>query len=427
VDSIEAGDRALFAACGPLFRKTPDTDWELLGASGTTIGLAPEWIALDPTDDATLYAWAPLKLIRSHQMGDNGTWETVLDLSCGAYGLAIDHETGQNLYLATYNRGVMVSRDHGESWQESNSGLPGGADVGLISIAPSDPDVLWIAISPSPGGPPQNVYKTTDAGRTWAAVRSLLFRVNRITIDPSDADVVYLGQGDILGNAVDKTSDGGVSFVPLWRGLQCRVVHDIAIDPKDTRIVYAATGVKNFMSLGAGLYSLDTATGLQWNWIECPGVDPIGLYAIAFDPWVEGRVLCAFASHSLLAYQKPTAAHQIELSLSTGQSQYAPGDIHVARISASNSGGDIDVDLYIAIMLPEGSLLFWPDFSPLMHPGFSMTPMPRGFSMSRVVFFNMALPGSLPGGNYTWFGIFYGHGAMNALSNLASAGWTFLP
>ncbi|MBN2207689.1 MAG: hypothetical protein JW759_00095, partial [Candidatus Coatesbacteria bacterium] len=59
--------------------------------------------------------------------------------------------------------------------------------------------------------------------------------------------------------------------------------------------------------------------------------------------------------------------------------------------------------------------------------GFSMTPMPRGFSMTDVVFFSMTLPGSLPGGNYTWFGMFYAQATNNPASNLASAGWTLLP
>jgi len=62
-----------------------------------------------------------------------------------------------------------------------------------------------------------------------------------------------------------------------------------------------------------------------------------------------------------------------------------------------------------------------------MHAGYSMTPMIRGFSMTDVVFFSMALPGSLPGGNYTWFGMFFAQGTQDAMSNLASAGWTLLP
>ncbi|MBN2209234.1 MAG: hypothetical protein JW759_08055 [Candidatus Coatesbacteria bacterium] len=428
IDNIEASDRVpglVFAKCVTgLLRKTQDTDWELLGASGTTIELNPEWIALDPSDDATLYAWTGSKLIRSHDMGNDGTWETVLEPGPGAYGLAIDHDTGQNIYLATGSRGVMVSRDGGESWEESNSGLPENARwVNLISIAPSDSDVLWIGIGDWFGA--KDVCKTTDAARSWATATSIRFSVNCITIDPSDADVVYLGTG-FGGNGVEKTSDGGAIFLPLSEGLTCTCVNDIAIDPKDARIVYAATGMRGSSFPGAGLYALDSATGLEWNWIECPGVDPIGLYAIGIDPWAEDRVLCAFAGNSLLAHDK-TVRTPIEISLSTDQSQYGAGDTQIARISATNSGGDIDVDLYIAIMLPDGSLLFWPDFGSLMHPGFSMTPMPRGFSMTDVVFFNMALPSGLPGGGYTWFGIFYGQATQNAVSNLASAEWTFQP
>jgi len=37
----------------------------------------------------------------------------------------------------------------------------------------------------------------------------------------------------------------------------------------------------------------------------------------------------------------------------------------------------------------------------------------------------MALSDSLPGGAYTWFAMFYGHDTEDAISNLASAQWTF--
>ncbi len=137
VSNVAVSDRApglIFANCVyNLFRKTQDTDWQLWGVTGTTIDLSVEWLALDPTDDATVYAWSGSKLIRSVDMGNDGTWETVFEPGCGARGLAIDPENGDNLYLATMSRGVMVSRDGGESWEESNSGLAlDGNEVHLI-------------------------------------------------------------------------------------------------------------------------------------------------------------------------------------------------------------------------------------------------------------------------------------------------------
>jgi len=429
VKDMAVSDRApglIFASgMGGLFRKTQDTDWQHLGASGTTIELRPEWVVLDPTDDATVYAWTGSKLIRSTDIGADGTWETVFEPGCGAKGLAIDPENGNNLYLATTSRGVIVSRDGGESWQESNSGLPlEGNQLWLISIAPSDPDVLWIGLGGMFGFGAEDVYKTTDGAQSWATVATMQVFANCIAFDPSDADVVYLGAAYRDGSVM-KTSDGGKTFVPLSEGLICTTVQDIAIDPRDPAKVYAAAGSLGSVHPGFGLYQLDT-TGLEWEWIDCPELQDIPLMKLAIDPWTEDRVLCAFSGNSLYAYQK-AAVSPIELSLSTDQNQYVAGDTHVGRISATNSGGDINVDLYIAIMLPDGALFFWPDFSSEMSPGYWMTPMPEGFSISDYVFFEMALSGSLPGGNYTWFGMFYGHDTEDAVSNLASANWTFLP
>ncbi len=421
VSNVAVSDRApglIFANCVMgLLRKTQDTDWQLLGASGTTIELNPKWIALDPTDDAAIYAWTGSTLIRSLDLGNDGTWETVLEPGPGAYGLAIDHDTGQNIYLATAHRGVMVSRDAGQSWEESNLGLAlDGNEVWLISIAPSDANVLWVGLGGMFGA--YDFYRTTDAAQSWATVATMEHGFRCMAISPDDPDTVYLG-----GRGVQKTTDGGVMFSPLSEGLICTNVNDMAIDPRDLTRVYAAAGYSGSVVRGSGLYQLDPA-GLQWNWIECPELEDVALVKLAIDPWEEDRVICAFAGKSLYAYQK-AAGPAIELSLSTDQNEYAAGDTHVARISATNSGGDIDVDLYIAIMLPDGSLFFWPGFSPEMSPGYWMTPMPEGFSISDYVFFEMALADSLPGGNYTWFGMFYGHDTEDAISNLASAQWTF--
>lgn len=427
VNNMAVSDRVpglIFANSeGGLFRKTQDTDWQLLGVTGTTIEPSPEWVVLDPTDDATVYAWRGGGLIRSTDMGNDRTWETLFEPGCGAKGLAIDPENGNNLYLATTSRGVIVSRDAGESWQESNSGLAlDGNEVWLISVAPSDPNVLWAALGDV--WAVKDIYKTTDAGQSWATVASITYGINCVTIDPSDPDVVYLGVSYGGNNRVEKTSDGGKTFVPLSEGLPDMCVYDIAIDPTDTRIVYAGTGMRGSSFPGAGLYALDPIAGLEWEWIECPGIDALGLYKVAVDPWAEGRVLCSFGGPSLYAYQK-AAVSPIELSLSTDRDQYVAGDTHVAMISATNTGGDIDVDLYIAIMLPDGSLWFWPDFGSEMSPGYSMTPMSEGFSISDYAFFEMALPDGLPSGTYTWFAMCFTQGTEDAVSNLATADWTF--
>ena len=402
-----------------LFRKTQLTDWQLLGTRRTRIHLSIEWVKLDPTDDATVYAWTRnWQLIKSTQMGDNETWETILEPNCSVSGMAIDHQTGQNLYLAT-GRGVMVSRDGGQSWEECNSGLPDGeTDVKLISIAATDPKILWIGIGDVFGA--KDIYKSTDAAHSWAKVRTSKYPVNCITIDPSDPNVVYLGTAG--GNGVERAIYGGQGFTFMTSGLDCRYVNDIAVDPTDPRNVYCATGQLGATSFYAGLYALHPA-GTEWRRIDCPMLTQTALLHLAIDPWQRDQVLCAFLGNSLYRCQKEPGP-PIEVALSTDENRYSVGDVHVARISATNTGGDMDVDLYIAIMLPDGSLWFWPEFSSEMRPGLSMTPMPGAFSMSDLTFLQMELPEGLPAGTYTWFAMFFGYGSQDAVSNLASCDWT---
>ena len=423
-DSTRVG--TIFVATGGMgFFRTTDNgqSWDLLSVEGNPTKCAKmEAVTLDPQEPSTVYAGAYWmykgRLIKSVDAGD--TWVELSNVDGEISALAIDPSDPQTMYAGISTGDVFKSQDGGCGWTLGMSGVQPGLRVGVLAIDPKDPSVLWLGLWGLLGG--GHAYRSHDGANSWQQVIDR--ETYDIAISPVEPDTAYIGGGQGLVIA-RSDGNGGYTFQEDQPGLLDQWVNSIDISPGNPEVVYLGTGANGLTSLFAGVYKTSNG-GQSWTQLPCEGMVGKRCGYVAADPYIPTEVWAGFNGNALLKYTEE-AGPPIQMSLSTNQSQYVAGDIHVGRISATNSGGDINVDLYIAIMLPDGSPLFWPDFGSLMHPGYSMTPMPRGFSMTDVVFFSMPLPDSLPGGNYTWFGMFYGQGTEDAMSNLASAEWTFQP
>ncbi|MFY9344346.1 MAG: hypothetical protein WAT39_17775 [Planctomycetota bacterium] len=135
-----------------------------------------------------------------------------------------------------------------------------GSSVSAIAVAPGNPDLVWVGHN---GG---QVYKTsngTAAAPTWTAVddngatNPLPNRyVQRIVIDRSDSQVVFIGLGGFSGDKLRKTSNGGTSWVDLTgsgvTGLPSTPVNGIAQHPQLTDRLYVGTDVGIFASDDGG-------------------------------------------------------------------------------------------------------------------------------------------------------------------------------
>jgi len=403
------------ATSGGLFRTTDNGEsWDLMAMEGKSAQV--RMVALDPLKPSTVYASVNDTLIKSVDGGD--IWAPLYQTEGTILELVIDPLDTQTMYMTTALPGLYKSQDGGYTWTPATSGvnMPGMVLDLVVKCDPKDPSVVWLGINGFPGGA---VYRTEDGAESWQLI--IAHATCDMVISPAE-DTVYLAgpNGLVIGRS---DGNGGYTFQEEAPGLLDKRVNSLSMAPDNPNVLYVGTGMMGETSLFAGLYKT-TNGGESWTRLSCEAMVGTVCNYVATDPFTPNEVWAGFIGNALLKYMDEPGP-PVELSLSTDQSLYSAGDEHTAMISATNTGGDIDVDLYIAIMLPDGSLWFWPEFISEMSPGFSMTPMPRGFSMSDVVFFRMELPGGLPTGTYTWFAMFFGYGSQDAVSNLARSDWTF--
>ena len=131
------------------------------------------------------------------------------------------------------------------TWTPLGPGNIGGRTRALL-INPTDPSVMYAA------GVAGGVWKSTNAGRSWAALGDLLPNIafNSLAFDPSNTQVIYAGTGEgffnsdsARGAGIFKTTDGGTSwtFLAGTATSDFYFVNDIVVSPNDHLRVYAAT------------------------------------------------------------------------------------------------------------------------------------------------------------------------------------------
>lgn len=154
-------------------------------------------------------------------------------------------------YMGTTGGGLWKTSDAGHSWSNISDGFFGTGSVGAVSVAPSDPNIVYCGMGEhAPRGVMTSygdgVYRSTDAGKTWKKMGLEKTRhIARILVHPRNPDIVYIAaQGALNGRSAErgiyKSNDGGIS----WRlvlfvdeGTGC---NDLSMDPSNPLILYAS-------------------------------------------------------------------------------------------------------------------------------------------------------------------------------------------
>ena len=155
---------------------------------------------------------------------------------------------------------IYVGPSDGNVWKTTNNGLTwrpifdheSAFAIGDIAVAPSNADIVWVGtgeVQPRFAGyafPGSGVFKSVDAGRTWTNMGLAdSHHIGKILIDAKNPDVVYVAA---MGHqwtpnrerGVFKTTDGGRTWTKTLFVDDVTGAIDLAMDPANHDVLYAS-------------------------------------------------------------------------------------------------------------------------------------------------------------------------------------------
>jgi photosystem II stability/assembly factor-like uncharacterized protein len=180
------------------------------------------------------------------------TWDKVLfkDADTGAIDLAFKPGDPDTIYAALWQTrrppwsvyppsngpgsGLYVSHDGGSHWSQlQGNGFPAHPGRIGIALAPSQPNRVFALVDAAAGE--GGLYRSDDGGAHWNHLttdqriwqRGWYF--NRLTVDPKNADRVY-----VMNTIVLRSDDGGKQFSALKGDPTGDDFHQLWIDPTDS-------------------------------------------------------------------------------------------------------------------------------------------------------------------------------------------------
>jgi photosystem II stability/assembly factor-like uncharacterized protein len=169
-----------------------------------------------------------------------GGWATMVE------GVPSQPDT---FYFGAAGGGVWRTQNSGRTWVPLFDGGK-AASVGAVAVSASNPNVIYVGTGQPETrydiGAGEGVFKSTDGGGHWTSLGLTDTRhIGKIWIDPKNPDVVLVGaQGHFFGpnaqRGVFRSADGGKSWSQVLKINSWTGVTDIASDPTDSRVLFAA-------------------------------------------------------------------------------------------------------------------------------------------------------------------------------------------
>ena len=192
-------------------------------------------------------------LILAQELSDqmsSFSWRSIGPANMGGRVTDIDGTPGDpsTFYVSGADGGVFKTTNGGVDFEPLFT-KQRAYSVGALTIAPSDPNVLWLG---SGEGDPRNsvgygngVYRSIDGGQSWEHLGlDATERIKRIVVHPNDPDVACvcaLGKewGPNEQRGIFKTTDGGKSWQKVLYLDEDTGCSDLDMDLSNPRILYA--------------------------------------------------------------------------------------------------------------------------------------------------------------------------------------------
>jgi photosystem II stability/assembly factor-like uncharacterized protein len=207
--------------------------------------------------------------------------------------LVIDPNDSNRFYLGTLDGQIYTSSDGARSWRLLMNLNRPFLSVDHIIVDPRNSKVLYVATHrhKDPGG----FFKSSDGGLTWRDAPELRNEaIHSMTQSESNPNILLVGT--ISG--IFRSGDSGNTWSPLPTGTLAAAaaqqrggnevdVESLAIDPRNSNVIYAGTWWLPYKS---------TDGGQTWKIIKKGMIDDSDIFAINIDPRNADHVLASACS-----------------------------------------------------------------------------------------------------------------------------------
>jgi photosystem II stability/assembly factor-like uncharacterized protein len=208
-------------------------------------------------------------------------------------GLVIDPSDSDRFYFGTLDGQIYTSSDGARTWRMLVNLNRPHLFVDHIIVDPRNSKVLYVATHrhKDPGG----FFKSTDGGLTWREAPELRNEaVHSMTQSASNPNILVVGT--IKG--IFRSADSGETWSPLPTGALATAaaqmrgenevdVESLAIDPRNSNVIYAGTWWLPYKS---------TDGGQTWKIIKKGMIEDSDIFAIDIDPRNADHVIASACS-----------------------------------------------------------------------------------------------------------------------------------
>ncbi len=156
----------------------------------------------------------------------------------------------RTFYMGSTGGGVWKTTDAGTSWANISDGFFAAASMGAVEVSLSNPDVIYagtgsskIRSNVSIG---RGLYKSTDAGKSWSFIGLRdAGQISTIRVHPKNPDIVFVAA---LGNpfvpnkerGIYKSTDGGKTWKNVLFVSDAVGAADLEIQPGHPNVLFAS-------------------------------------------------------------------------------------------------------------------------------------------------------------------------------------------
>lgn len=228
-------------------------------------------LAINPSNPNELYAgfWGVFRYTNGGE-----TWEKRGLHFTYVHPIIIDPKDPATVYAGTDRaHGVYKFPSSGTDWVEMSNGFDKDAlNIYALAIDPNNTQILYASNN-------KGLYKTTNGAQSWTKLplegtEYNLASIRSIAVDPKTS-AVYIAS--TYGLAVEKSIDGGYTWVQLSNGLPRLDVNYVTVNPHDSRVLFASVsgeetykmiqsaGAPNYPAKNLRAYPGNNKVALEWD------------------------------------------------------------------------------------------------------------------------------------------------------------------